>query len=234
MPPIHAIILDIEGTTTPVSFVTETLFPFALTHARAYLSRPDADREAWALLWDEYQAETTPPIVWERREDAAGCIAYVEYLTRTDRKSTVLKRLQGILWDDGYRSRQLKGVVYPDVPPALVRWQEAGKIIAIFSSGSVQAQRLIFGYSTAGDLTPRISAYFDTTTGPKKEPESYRKIADALNFPPNTCLFITDSLAEADAARAAGMQTRFSLRPGNPATDSGTHPGITTFDLIEQ
>ena len=215
-----------------MSFVTETLFPFALAHVPAYLARPDADATARELLWDEYNAEATKPVFWERLEQTAGLIAYVDYLTQTDRKSTGLKRLQGILWEDGYRSGQLKGVVYPDVPPALERWKAEGKTTAVFSSGSVLAQQLLFAHSTEGDLTPSLSAYFDTTTGPKKEPESYAKIAAALGVSPSACLFVSDALAEADAAQAAGMNTRFSLRPGNPATHNGTHTAITTFDEI--
>lgn len=229
---LNAIILDIEGTTTPVAFVTETLFPYVLAYAPAYLSRPDADREAITRLWEEYGAEATPRVVWDGPEDRRGLTAFVEALTRADVKSVGLKHLQGILWEAGYRDGTLKGEVYPDVPPALERWRSEGRIIAVYSSGSVPAQKLLFAHTAYGDLTPYFSAHFDATIGGKKEAESYRKIAAALSVPPADCLFLTDALAEADAARAAGMFTLFSLRPGNPGTDPGTHILITSFDQV--
>ena len=147
-----------------------------------------------------------------------------------DRKSTALKSLQGKIWEKGYQSGELRGEVYPDVPGALERWHNRGIEIAIFSSGSVQAQRSLFRSTRAGDLTRFIKANFDTTTGPKPEPQSYSEIAAALRRPAAEVLFVSDVSAELDAARAAGMQTALCIRkPGATAT-GGTHPVIYDFD----
>ena len=156
----------------------------------------------------------------------------MHWLMDRDQKSTGLKSLQGKIWEEGYRAGDLKGQVYPDVPPALERWRRQGVDIAIFSSGSVQAQRSLFTNTTAGDLTPFIRAYFDTTTGPKTAPQSYARIAAALERSPSEVLFLSDVGAELDAALTAGMQTALCLRtPGSaPATDA--HPVIRAFDQL--
>ena len=147
-----------------------------------------------------------------------------------DRKSTGLKSLQGKVWEEGYRSGELRSEVYPDVPPALERWREKGIDLAIFSSGSVQAQKSLFRNTGAGDLTGYFKAYFDTTTGPKKESRSYSLIADALRRSPAEVLFVSDITAELDAARTAGMQTALCLR--KPGAPTGGHPVIHTFDQL--
>ena len=149
-----------------------------------------------------------------------------------DRKSTGLKSLQGKIWEEGYRSGDLKGEVYPDVLPALERWRTQGIDIAIFSSGSVQAQRSLFRNSVAGDLTRFIRAYFDTTTGPKREPESYARIAVALEQSPSEVLFASDIAAELDAARTAGMKTALCVRTPGPAPSAGPHPVIHGFEEL--
>jgi enolase-phosphatase E1 len=147
-----------------------------------------------------------------------------------DRKSTGLKSLQGRIWEEAYRAGDLKGEVYPDVPPALERWRRQGIDIAIFSSGSVQAQRSLFANTAGGDLTPFIRAYFDTTTGPKTAPESYARIAAALERSPSEVLFLSDIGAELDAALAAGMQTALCVRKVGEAPAGGAHPVIRAFD----
>jgi enolase-phosphatase E1 len=172
---IRAILLDIEGTTTPIEFVQQVLFPYARLRLHDYLQQHADDpgvRADLALLRAEHAAESPrapdlPP--WSPE-------AYVYWLMDRDRKSTGLKALQGRIWEAGYRAGELqgKGEVYPDVRPALARWHDAGTTIAIFSSGSVQAQRNLFANTTAGDLTPFLSGYFDTTTGPKRAAASYR------------------------------------------------------------
>jgi enolase-phosphatase E1 len=159
-------------------------------------------------------------------------VAYVHWLMDRDRKSTGLKSLQGKIWEEGYQAGELESEVYPDVPQALERWCREGKDIAIFSSGSVQAQQSLFRSTRAGDLTGWIRAYFDTTTGPKTEPASYARIADELGRPPSSVLFVSDVAEELDAASSAGMQTALCLRkPGAPRT-SGSHPVIHTFDQL--
>ena len=147
-----------------------------------------------------------------------------------DRKSTGLKSLQGRIWEEGYGSGELKGELYPDVVPAMERWRTQGIDVAIFSSGSVQAQRSLFRNSTAGDLTRFIRAYFDTTTGPKREPESYARIAAALEHSPEDVLFVSDIGAELDAARTAGMRTALCVR--GSGNNPGVHPVIHEFGQI--
>jgi enolase-phosphatase E1 len=149
-----------------------------------------------------------------------------------DEKSTGLKSLQGKIWDEGYRAGELKSVVYPDVPPALKRWRGEGIDIAIFSSGSIQAQRSLFGNTAAGDLTQFIRAYFDTTTGPKTAPQSYARIAVILERAPSEVLFLSDVGAELDAAERAGLQTALCIRTPGSAPPKGPRPVIRTFDQV--
>lgn len=149
-----------------------------------------------------------------------------------DKKSTGLKSLQGKIWEEGYRAGELRSVVYPDVPPALERWRRRGIDIAIFSSGSVQAQRSLFTNTSAGDLTRFIRAYFDTTTGPKTAPQSYARIAAALERSPSQVLFLSDIGAELDAALTAGMRTALCVRAPGTAPSTGTHPIIHALDQL--
>ena len=234
---MKAILLDIEGTTTPIDFVHKTLFPFARERM------PEFVRDNFGRLQDEIaslhaqhkfdseKGEDLAPFDETSAESVAG---YLIFLIDRDRKSTALKSIQGQIWRAGYESGELRGEVFDDVFPAFQRWKESDKTIAIFSSGSRLAQRLIFGFSVAGDLSSYISAYFDTTTGAKKEPESYRKIAENLSFPPVEILFVSDVLAELDAAFEAGMQTRFCVRPNNPPISEPTaHLTINSFDELE-
>ncbi len=218
------VLLDIEGTTTPIDFVTQVLFPFARARMAAFLSAQWDDR---GVREDVAQIRAESGGV----PDAPGSVArHALALMDEDRKSTGLKALQGRIWADGYRDGKLQGVVYDDVPRAFVRWRTSGVRIAIFSSGSVLAQRLIFGHSTAGDLGRDIDGYFDTTTGPKREAGSYRSIAAALNVAPADVLFYSDVVAELDAARAAGMQTALSVRDGKAPSGTGGHRVIHDFD----
>jgi enolase-phosphatase E1 len=235
-PGIRVLLLDVEGTTTAVSFVYEVLFPFARARLREFLqAAPDdpASCDDVAALRAERQAETdagAPP--WPAGPDETlAAVAYAEWLMDRDRKSTALKSLQGRIWRGGYRSGALQSHVYPDVRPALERWRAQQRSVAIFSSGSVLAQRLLFENTAEGDLTPLLHGYFDTTTGPKREPDSYRRIAEALHAAPAAVLFVSDVPAELDAARAAGMATALCVRDGAapPATD---HPVRRTFDEI--
>jgi len=149
-----------------------------------------------------------------------------------DKKSTGLKSLQGKIWEEGYRTGDLRGEVYADVPPALERWRRQGIDIAIFSSGSVQAQRSLFASTAAGDLTRFIRAYFDTTTGPKTAPDSYGRIAAALERSPAEVLFLSDVAAELDAARTAGMRTALCVRAPGSAPSAGAHPVIHALDQL--
>jgi enolase-phosphatase E1 len=226
---LEAVILDIEGTTTPIAFVYQTLFPFARAHLRRYLrdrgSTPQASR-AIELLRREQSAEPDAP-------SSVSTAEYVEWLMDRDRKSTGLKELQGLIWQDGYDRGELTGEVFPDVGPALERWRAQNVGVGIFSSGSVLAQQLLFRHSSAGDLTPDLRWYFDTTTGPKAEPDSYVKIASAVGAPAANVLFVSDVVDELDAARRAGMQTALSMRPGNqPVPDTHQHPIVHSFSEL--
>ena len=183
-----------------------------------------------ARLEAEHAAESSQAAPPPLRADAAGVVVYVHWLMDQDRKSTGLKSLQGKIWDEGYRAGDPKGEVYPDVAPALERWRRLGIDIAIFSSGSVEAQRSLFRNTTAGDLTHFIRAYFDTTTGPKTAPDSYARIAAALERAPSEVLFFSDIVAELDAALTAGMQTALCVRTKGSAPSTGAHPVIHTFD----
>jgi enolase-phosphatase E1 len=237
---VRAILLDIEGTTTPVDFVYQVLFPYARQHVKEFLRQhrdAEAVRADIAGLRREYACEeqsnlALPPWRDERPEDELETVvAYVHWLMDQDRKSTALKSLQGKIWEAGYRSGELRGQVYEDVRPAFERWTGQQKIISIFSSGSVLAQRLIFSHSTAGDLSGFIRDYFDTTTGAKREAASYRRIAGKLELLPSEILFLSDVTAELDAAKAAGMQTALCVRSGL-LLPPGAHPLVHTFDEV--
>ena len=218
------ILLDIEGTTTPISFVYDILFPFARAHAHEHLG--DEELRSLRIEHDADAAKGLTPPPW-----TSGPIHYVYWLMDHDRKSTALKSLQGKVWREGYRRGALRGEVFPDVPPALERWRDAGIDVRIYSSGSVLAQQLLFSTTSAGDLTGFLKGYFDTTTGPKTDPSSYAAIAAAFGLPASDILFISDVTRELDAATAAGMQVVFSLRPGNHTQPS--HGYRTVFSLEE-
>ncbi len=240
---IKAILLDIEGTTTPVSFVVEQLFPFARQHLEAFLQsagRTEAVQADLALLREEYEAEADDLAAeeagdklpkWKGKSPQAA-LPYLNYLMDQDRKSTALKALQGKVWDQGYGAGELRSQIFPDVLPAFQRWQADGKQLFIFSSGSVPAQKLLFRHTEAGDLTPYLSGYFDTEVGPKKVAASYRKIAAIIGLPPPDILFISDVAAELQAADAAGMATLFSQRPNNPYPNADGFEVIQTFEGI--
>ncbi|MCG8367344.1 MAG: acireductone synthase [Pseudanabaenales cyanobacterium] len=229
-----ALLLDIEGTTTPISYVFDVLFPFARDQVEDFLQTRGQDADVQAdltLLRQDYQAESKPVPLWQEDSPTAAT-PYIHHLIACDRKSTGLKSLQGKIWYVGYQSGQLRSQLFPDVKPAFERWRSAGKAIYIFSSGSVQAQKLIFRYSQDGDLTRYISGYFDTATGPKREIGSYQKIADQMGRSPNHILFISDVVAELRPAQAAGFQTLFSSRPGNHTDDAEGFTKIEDFSNV--
>jgi len=236
---IRAILLDIEGTTTPIDFVFKSLFPYAAANVEQFLRQHHSDPEINNLIaelrstWSGAASSGAP--VWiesTSEEKLVSAASYVRWLITRDSKITPLKTLQGKIWEQGFRSGSLKGEVYPDVAPAFSRWRRQGRRIAVFSSGSVLAQKLLFAHSTAGDLSSFIEANFDTTAGPKREPASYKKIASSLNLPSDQILFVSDILAELDAARAARMNTAHSLRPGIPAQPASAHTSLESFDQL--
>lgn len=230
-----AFLLDVEGTTTPIDFVYRVLFPYARDRFLDFLTRHASDHELSAEvrgLGEEHRRDVAAgqkPPAWE--DTPEGITAYALWLMDRDRKTTALKALQGRIWQIGFEARELQASVYDDVVRALARWQAAGRPAAIYSSGSVRAQQLVFGNTQAGDLTPRLSAYFDTTVGFKTEPDSYRRIAEELRQEPGAVLFVSDVGAELDAALAAGMQTALCSRSDRLPL-AGTHRLITTFDQL--
>lgn len=222
---IRAVLTDIEGTTSSLSFVKDVLFPYARDRLPAFLTARATDADVRRLLDDV------------RRE--AGAVLDSAALTETllrwideDRKITPLKALQGLIWEAGYRDGELTGHIYDDAHAALVQWRARGIRLFVFSSGSVKAQQLLFGHTDKGDLRPLFDGYFDTTVGAKRDPQAYRRIADAIGVAPEDVLFLSDIQEELDAARTAGMRTYWLIRSGEvPAAPA--HPVARKFDEIE-
>ena len=221
---IKVILTDIEGTTSAVSFVFDVLFPYAAKHLPDFV-RQNAERAD--------VAEQIAAVRRDNNEPQADVERVVEILLSwiaEDRKATPLKALPGMVWAQGYQAGQLKGHVYPDAVEALKCWHQAGYQLFVYSSGSIQAQKLIFGCSEAGDLTPPFSGYFDTTSGPKREEQSYRNIQQAIGVEPGEILFLSDIVEELDAAQAAGLQTCGLAREGG---ELGSHITVDSFTGIE-
>ena len=215
---MKAILLDIEGTTTPIDFVHQTLFPFARRRMAKFVEEnfSSLTGEIKSLIIEHEKDYAEGFYVKKFDETASASIAnYLNFLIDKDRKSTALKSIQGEIWKVGYEAGELKSEVFADVPRAFERWREQGKTIAIYSSGSVLAQKLIFKFSNLGDLSRFISDYFDTNVGHKREPKSYQIIAEKLNFEANEILFISDVAEELNAAEKSGFQTTLSAREGN-------------------
>jgi enolase-phosphatase E1 len=233
--PPAACLLDVEGTTTPIDFVYRVLFPYARDRFLAFLGEHASDPDVAAEvrgLGDEHRRDEgagQKPPAWEHTPE--GVTAYALWLMDRDRKATALKALQGRIWERGFEAGELQASVYDDVTRALARWQAAGRPVGIYSSGSVRAQKLLFKHTQAGDLTPRLSAFFDTTIGFKTEPDSYRRIAEAMGQEPSGILFVSDVAAELDAARVAGLQTALCAR-SDTLPLAATHRLITSFDQL--
>jgi enolase-phosphatase E1 len=222
---IRAVITDIEGTTSSLSFVKDVLFPYARMHLPEFVRAHASDPEVRKLLDDA------------RRENGAALDdgAVVEQLLRwidEDRKITPLKALQGLIWEAGYRNGELTGHVYDDAYERLRAWRDSGLRQYVFSSGSVKAQQLLFGHSDKGDLRPLFDGYFDTTVGAKRDPDAYRRIAETIAMAPAEVLFLSDVKEELDAARGAGMKTYWLVRTDPPPTGA-EHPVARRFDEIQ-
>lgn len=234
----RAILLDVEGTTSSVRFVNEVLFNYARQMLDSYLrSHWDTDEQARAREQIARDAGAESFAAWSRGEarQQARERLKIEVLRLMDRdaKTTGLKELQGLIWQEGFQAGKLRAHVYPDVVPALRRWNEAGIDVRVYSSGSVTAQKLFFGRTDVGDLSGFLKGHYDTTTGPKRSHESYAKIAADIGLAPEQILFLSDITAELDAARAAGLQTALVARPENAAAGEGHgHPVIRDFSEI--
>lgn len=222
---IKAIVTDIEGTTSSIDFVHQTLFPYAKLHMRSFLRaharRPEIAAQVHAIALEEDRQLTL--------EDAADVL---ERWMAEDRKSTPLKALQGMVWAQGYAAGELVGHVYPDVVPTLKKWRAQGLRLYVYSSGSVEAQQLIFGHTEYGDLTNLFSGYFDTRIGAKREAASYSAILSHISLPAENVLFLSDIYQELDAAREVGLKTMQLLR--EPDTQQqGNHRQIADFNEID-
>jgi enolase-phosphatase E1 len=231
----RGVLLDVEGTTTSIAFVYDTLFPYARRSLRKFLAERAADPEVLAageVIAREAGAGSLTEFL--RNAGAAGDLQALEreVLRRmdVDDKSTGLKQLQGLIWRAGYACGELRGHVYPDVPVALAAWAALGADIRIYSSGSVEAQRLLFAHTDAGPLDGYLRGYYDTRMGPKRSPESYRRIAADMGRDPAGILFLSDILEELEAARAAGLATGLVRRGPGPVQAS--HSIVTQFSEV--
>ena len=236
------LLLDIEGTTCPVSFVSDVLFPFAKKELSRYITQHwvksphnkpiQAARKEWL---DDQSAESMKikqQVMQGKTREVDGLIQYLKHLIGIDRKSTALKDLQGKIWEDGYNNGDLKSQLFPETAECLHQWHEQGLTLSVYSSGSIQAQKLLYRHSSNGDLEDLFNHWFDTHTGPKKSTESYTTIAKQLHSLPNKIWFVSDNGAECDSARLAGMHTLFSLREGNPDRDPRDHTVVKSLHEV--
>ena len=221
---IKAIVTDIEGTTSSLSFVKDVLFPYARQRIGTFVRERAAQPEVAALL-DDVRREAGTDL------DLDGVVGQLEQWIDQDRKITPLKALQGLLWEAGYVNGDFTGHLYPDALQALRSWHAQGLSLYVYSSGSVYAQKLLFGYSDFGDLTPLFSGYFDTTIGAKVEAASYARIAAQLGLDAGQILFLSDIEAELNAARSAGMKTVWLVREGGLQA-AAAHPQVRDFPAI--
>lgn len=216
---IKYVLTDIEGTTTPITFVHDVLFPYSAQHLRPYVTKHAADPIVRACLKDTGAGS----------DDAA--IDQLLLWIKQDNKHPALKTLQGLIWRAGYESGAYTAAIYPDVKPALEGWARQGLRLGVYSSGSVAAQKLLFRYTNEGDLTPLFSDYFDTAVGAKRERSAYEAIVKNLNLPAEQILFLSDIAAELDAAKAVGLAVTQILRAGTKA--SGRHPEANEFSQVK-
>lgn len=221
---VKAVVTDIEGTTSSIDFVHRMLFPYARQHLRAFLKAHAGDA---AVRQSLAQVAALEPSA--RTPDAAATV--LERWIDEDRKVTPLKALQGLIWKVGYQAGELEGHVYDDTPPALRAWHGRGLKLYVYSSGSVEAQKLIFGHTAFGDLTPLFSGYFDTRVGGKREAASYAAILKAIGLDGGDVLFLSDVGEELDAAREAGLRTTQVVRDDKTKA-APLHPQVTDLSQV--
>ncbi len=238
---VRVILLDIEGTTTPVDFVYQTLFPYASSKLESFLGEHAQDMEIRTLIEDlraqhdvDERNGLEPPGWLDDSEEAGllSSVAYGQWLIARDSKCTPLKSLQGKIWQHGFISGELRGAVFPDVPIAFERWRRQKRIICIYSSGSVLAQQLLFRTTASGDLTRYISVFFDTRVGAKTAQESYKKIAASFSYATHEFLFISDAVKEIEAAESVGMQGILCDRDSRASSPPTAGGAIRSFDDV--
>ncbi|EGT60282.1 hypothetical protein CAEBREN_28174 [Caenorhabditis brenneri] len=238
----NALLLDIEGTITSISFVKDELFPYAFDNVGKYLEE-HYDKPATQIILEdlrrvaEQQAENDVAVV-RIREPKQECIEdvtkNVRHWIKRDKKLTPMKALQGLIWEEAYQRGEVKGHVYSDVLPVLEILVDRKIPIYIYSSGSVHAQKLLFANSVEGDMTKILYGYFDTNIGLKGESNSYLKICEQIGIPPKQVLFLTDVEAEASAAKKAGLQTKLVIRPGNAILTQEVKNAYGTIESLEE
>ena len=206
---IKAIVTDIEGTTSSISFVHNVLFPYATSHIADYVREHHSNESVSTQLKEVSEISDC------RHDDIDGLIQQLLGWIEQDKKITPLKALQGMIWEQGYEQGDFTGHVYEDVVPCLKEWNQQGIDLYVYSSGSVKAQKLIFGHTEYGDLSPLFKGYFDTRIGNKRDAESYKNIITEIGFEPESILFLSDIEQELDAAAQAGMQTYWLIREGD-------------------
>ncbi|WP_413442254.1 acireductone synthase [Synechococcus sp. MIT S1220] len=236
---IKHILLDIEGTTCPVSFVSDILFPYASKHLNTFI-QDNSNQDHCAKLineaWEEWENDSTETSRQllnklgdkQTYKNDSICI-YLQHLINVDRKSTALKEIQGLIWKEGYKEGLLVSELFPETTDCLKQWAKKGFQLSTYSSGSIEAQKQLYKNTKAGDLCPLFSGWFDTHTGPKRERSSYALIAEQLNALPEEIVFISDSHLECNAALQAGLRTLFSKRQGNPDQDPAGHTTIQSL-----
>ena len=231
----EAVLLDVEGTVAPVTFVYDVMFPFARRHVDRFLKaqwETSEVQEAVDLIAKDIGKPSSS--AWfegastAEQQDVVNMV--VGELMDEDSKATGLKQLQGLIWRSGFENGELVSMLFDDVLPRIKLWKKEGLELYIYSSGSVDAQRLFFGHTTAGNLLDLFSGHFDTKVGAKNELGSYTKIAKSIGHQPEHVLFISDSLIELEAAKLAGMQTIW--RPDDPSKQNANHTVITSFAEI--
>jgi len=224
---IKAIVTDIEGTTSSISFVKDVLFPYARNHLPDFIRQHRDDATVQRLLADvRHEAGCA-----EMNDE--GVVTQLIRWIDEDQKITPLKALQGLIWLDGYRQGAFTGHIYADAVEYLQKWHDQGYALYIYSSGSVQAQKLLFGHSDAGDLNPLFSGHFDTLIGGKKEADSYRRIAAQIGIQAGDILFLSDIQEELDAAAAAGLQTYWLVRDRDVIDPNAVHRQVRDFSGIQ-
>ena len=225
----RAVVTDIEGTTSSLAFVHQVLFPYAWERLEDFLRRRGGEEAVRRILEEARRlaGEEAGRVVPEGELPAV-----LRRWMDEDRKLTPLKALQGLIWEEGYRRGELRGDLYEDAARALRRWKGQGLRLYVYSSGSEQAQRLLFAHTPHGDQTGLFDGFFDTRVGPKREAASYREIARRTGLSPGEILFLSDVEAELDAAREAGLGTVRLHREGGPLPAS-RHPVVRDFDAID-
>lgn len=225
---VKYILTDIEGTTTSISFVHDVLFPYSAAHLPAWVRVHAGEARVQGAL--AQVRDTVSREMGLEEATVEECIDLLMQWIKDDRKHGALKAIQGYIWKEGYTSGAFTSHIYPDVAPSLERWKRAGLQMGVYSSGSVEAQILLFGHTSEGDLKPYFSDYFDTAVGNKREVKSYEHIRTALGLAAEEILFLSDIPEELDAAQQAGMQTIQLLRPGTAPSDR--HRNVATFAEI--